>query len=104
MKLEFWGSSDDLVEVEGDFREEYGAWGGGDVGHKASFAIVGEYGQARVHAIYDGCWSFALGQVDEDIEIPGYWTYAIGQKHGYSSFLAIDTGSEKVGVVREEKA
>jgi len=27
----------------------------------------------RVHAIYDGCWSFAAGQLEEGRAIPDGW-------------------------------
>ena len=92
----FYGSSDDLIEIEGVM--------GGD-----EFNIIkdGPYiatfnlgGKMRVHALYDGCWSFAIGQVDEDISLPD-WPFRITQhERGYSTQLEIDVPDD-VKVFRE---
>lgn len=64
---------------------------------QASFVLGGAM---RIRALYDGCWSFAVGQVDEDIPLPG-WPVAVEQyESGYSTLLRIQT-PEKVAIVQE---
>jgi hypothetical protein len=59
----FYGSSDDLIEVDGvKGGDEFNAYTPGDNCYAGSFNLGGKM---RIHAIYDGCWSFAVGQVDE---------------------------------------
>jgi hypothetical protein len=65
----FWGSSDDLIEVEGvkggdEFLSE---------SNSSNELIAGVFnlgGLVRIYAIYDACWSFAVSKVDEDIPLP----------------------------------
>lgn len=72
----FDGASDDLIHVSGQLNypecDEID-YAGGDP-YKGSFVLkAGEHGgRMRVHAIYDGCWTFAPGLVDEDDEWPGW--------------------------------
>lgn len=100
--VKFYGASDDLVEVEGiPGADEF--WCDTTC---APFAyatfVVG--GKVRVRAIYDGCWSFAVGQVDEDLELPA-WPIRITQHAdpSYSVLLEIDVPDD-TSVMRVECA
>lgn len=82
----FYGASDDLIEVEGiKGADEFnivadGPW----------IATFGIGGKLVVHALYDGCWSFAVGQEDESIPLPD-WPIRIKQhEKAYSVRLEID--------------
>ena len=94
----FWGSSDDLIEIEG-------VKGGDEFNGltKDEELIAGTFnlgGKIRVRALYDGCWSFAVGQVDEDIPLPD-WPIRIEQhEKGYSTALIIECPDD-VKVFRE---
>jgi hypothetical protein len=86
--LKMYGASDDLIECEGVHGTE-------------EFNVCAETGQAhatfllgnalRIHAIYDGCWCFAVGLIDEDIPLPD-WPIRIlnSTKCSYSVALEID--------------
>jgi hypothetical protein len=92
----FYGSSDDLIEVEGvKGGDEFGAYSGAGILH----GMFNVGGKMRVYAIYDGCWMFAVGQVAEDIALPD-WPVRIKQQHEYSTRLEIDVPDD-VMVFRE---
>ena len=105
--LTIYGASDDLIEMEGvPGADEFGAWGNGEGGIRGSFVLGG---QMRILAIYGkrGCWSFALGQVDEGIPFPD-WPIRIKQnlirgEVGYSTQVEIDV-PDGVGIVREDRS
>jgi hypothetical protein len=66
-----YGCSDDLVEAEGikgcdEFNviEDDGLV-------KASFKIVYKKSALRIRVLYDGCWSFSVGQID-DLDFPDW--------------------------------
>lgn len=85
----FYGASDDLVEVEGVLGgDEFGVYQSGNGRYHGSFLLGGEM---RVHAIYDGTWSFAVGQVDEAVPLPD-WPVRLKWPggRGYSTRLEID--------------
>jgi hypothetical protein len=85
--LQMFGASDDLIEVSGiKGADEFNIVKDGP--YITSFNISGKI---RIHAIYDGCWSFAPGQVDEDIPLPN-WPIRIKQSEekDYSTLLEID--------------
>lgn len=93
MRATFYGSSDDLVETTlGDRAEEF------YVNEQQCYAgcidLVGATGVTllKVHAIYDGCWTFAPGLEDEDAGWPEGVTFALGlaSDNGYSAHLTID--------------
>lgn len=97
----FYGHSDDLIEVEGvKGADEFGAYQSGDSRYHGSFNLGGHM---RIHAIYDGCWSFAVAQVDEDIPLPD-WPVRVMQSTDtpYSTRLEIDV-PDNVKVFREKK-
>ncbi len=90
IEITIYGASDDLIEVAGcKGADEFNAYGnalamwGGDL-------IAPDGTQLRVYAIYDGCWHFSVGQVDEDVRLPS-WPVAIEQEErGYSTRLRIE--------------
>lgn len=70
--IKFHGESDDIVIIEctrgpgqPDTKEQIGCYASGP--YRARF-LIGK--NLLIHAIYDGCWSFAAGKVEEDIEFP----------------------------------
>lgn len=82
------GSSDDLVNISGvKGGDEFGCYTS-DGRYHGSFNLGG---QMRIHAIYDGTWSFAIGQVDEEIPLPD-WPIRIKWPGscGYSTRVEID--------------
>lgn len=94
--ITIYGSSDDLVEVDGCDEGPVGEfccdrWQG-------DLAAPGGAEQMRVHCWLDddGCWQVGVGQVDEDYSLPG-WPITITQapamnpqNAGYSALLTID--------------
>ena len=62
--------------------------------------VVG--GLMRVRALYDGCWSFAVGQIDEDFPLPD-WPIRIRQSDRvvYSVLLEVDLPDDRAVVTRE---
>lgn len=98
LRMKMYGASDDLIEVEGiPGSDEFEADGGNDL-LMGSF-VVG--GVIRVRAIYDGCWSFSVGQVDEDVPLPE-WPISLGQhpECDYSALLEIEV-PDHTTIVRE---
>lgn len=88
-ELRFSGGSDDLVELEGLIREEYGAY----EAEPAIFEVGSRAGrQLLVYAHYgkeSPCWYFAVGMIDEDVRLPE-WPIKIENGHGYSTSLVIE--------------
>jgi hypothetical protein len=90
----FYGASDDLVEVAGcegedefciaNVKDDQVCWHG-------DLVAPGGREQMCVSAIYDGCWSFAVGQTMEDVPFPD-WGNGFGQSPdvAYSVELRID--------------
>lgn len=104
MRIKFYGHSDDCVEIEivgpsGLKRDEWyaGPKGGEVAGEPIRVATIGGVRGVIVRAIYDGCWSWAVGKTDEDRALPP-WTFTIADEHGYSVALTIDTGDDIVTV------
>lgn len=88
--MKIYGASDDLIEVE-DIKgaDEFGAYGSEPI--RDEFIVAGSGGQLRLIAIYDGCWSFAIAPVDEDVPIPNWPVRVSLGERGYSTLLEIDT-------------
>jgi len=96
--LTFSGHSDDNVcirttqhlpgKVVGN-SNEYGCFKAGAGIVMATFVIEKAM---QVICLYDGCWSFAVGQVDEDIPLPE-WPVRLKGSKGYTSFLEITVPS-----------
>jgi hypothetical protein len=94
----FYGSSDDLIEIGGvKGADEFNIIEDGP--YIATFNLGGKM---RIHCLYDGCWSFAVGQVDEEIPLPD-WPVRVKQsgENGYSTQLEIDVPDD-VKVFQEE--
>ncbi len=99
MRIEIYGGSDDLIEirVDGKNKDEFNV--NPHDNNYAGMLLITTIGGAqgvRVHAIYDGCWSFAIGLLDEDRSLPNYWTFGLQQEHGYSMKLIVDTKDDLV--------
>jgi hypothetical protein len=86
-KAIFTGSSDDNVYVEGIRGGDEFSCYRQDEGYVHARFTIG--GKMRIYAIYDGCWSFAVGQVDESIPLPDWPVRHKGSK-GYTSILEIE--------------
>lgn len=100
MKIGIYGASDDgvVLEIDGKTVEEYDTYEPGPVMWRADLrAPDGDI--MRVHALYDGCWSIAIGQAEEDTPLPD-WDIQILQKSGYSTMAQIEApaGTELVNV------
>jgi hypothetical protein len=84
----FYGSSDDLFEIEGAIREEINCCDG-----RASVQIRSAITEARIRIIGEyidpGTWSMGVSLVDEGDTLPA-WPIRLFQKHPYSVALEID--------------
>jgi hypothetical protein len=91
VKIRIYGASDDLIEVEGcEGADEFNSYQPGPVMWSGNLrAPDGE--QMRAHVVFDGCWSIALGQVDEADPLPE-WPISIRQHTNthYSTMVEID--------------
>lgn len=98
--VSFSGHSDDIVLVtDHKGADEHGCYQSDDKETVHASFVVG--GRIRVRALYDGCWSFAVGQLSEGINFPE-WPIRITQKHPYSVQLEVDVPDECSVVVKEE--
>jgi hypothetical protein len=87
--IRIYGSSDDLVEIEGGGHDdEIGAYDKprcieitNAEGH--GVRVVAEYAPGSV-----GVWRMAVEQIDEDVPIP--WPIRVVTEHGYSVAVVID--------------
>lgn len=63
-RVVIYGSSDDLIEVEGDAPgcDEYSA-------EDATFVLSGPLGSARVRMVYEGVWAITIAQLAEDVPL-----------------------------------
>lgn len=86
--LTFYGSSDDLIEIEGAVREEFCVYGDAEV------IVFGPSGSLRVLASYggggDGTWAFGVGQIEEGHPIPWPVRIETSERNAYSVALVID--------------
>ena len=108
MRIEIYGGSDDLVEVETWTTSEGPGKGvefcvpspGDDAILMGMLRISTPDGLAvRVHALYDdrGCWSFAVAQQDDEIPMPA-WRIEIFPGTTYSTKLQITTDDDSVSI------
>lgn len=87
IKIEAYGASDDLVEIEGcegadEFNHYKGVWRGD--------LVAPDDASVRLHIFYDGCWHVAVGQVDEDHDFPN-WPISFRQEAaGYSTVATVE--------------
>lgn len=91
MKIRIYGASDDLIEVEGcEGADEFNSYEDGPVMWRGDLrAPDGE--AVRAHAVFDGCWSIALGQRDEYDPFPT-WPITVARHPNmtYSTMVEID--------------
>lgn len=87
--ITIYGASDDLIEVEGcEGADEFNSYEHGPVMWRGD--LIAPDGDAlRVHALYGGCWSVAVGQVDEDRPLPD-WDIDVFQEGRYSTGVKVD--------------
>jgi hypothetical protein len=104
VEVVFYGASDDNIEIEGPIEgaDEYGAWMSRDhrgCGVVGIFLLEGYGGACHINAIYDGCWSFAVGQTEENTPLPP-WPVSLSAE-GYTTKLTltvpVGTSVSKVG-------
>lgn len=96
--MTMYGASDDLIEIGGvPGADEFYAEGLGDDLVQGSF-ILG--GRMRIRVLYDGCWSFAISQLDEGFPIPEWPIRITNHERGYSILLEIDVPDD-VAIFRE---
>lgn len=92
MSVTIYGASDDLIEIAGcKGADEFNAsMKDNDNPLMAEFVLSGEGGQIRIVALYDGCWSFAIAPVDEEVPIPAWPIKMSLHERGYSTLVEID--------------
>jgi hypothetical protein len=93
--IRFYGASDDLIEVEGcPGADEFNSYEKRYMWHGDLIAPGGRESM-RIHAIYDGCWAFAIGQTGESVPLPD-WPVHFTQSYrgdgtpGYSAVLDVE--------------
>lgn len=112
VRYKFMGYGDDLIHVqriefsytgEGTLEiEEYNPKNSCGKYEIATFLVEGDWGDCKVHAIYDGTWSFAISLFEEDDELPtGISNNGIYKEHGYSTCLSFDA-ADNTRVMLEE--
>lgn len=87
MGLTIYGSSDDLVELEGEVREEINADHaeiriGTDL---CGLVVTADYAPRKAGG---AVWRLAVEQVDEDVPLP--WPVRVEPRHAYSPQVVID--------------
>jgi hypothetical protein len=91
MKIRIYGGSDDLIEVEGcEGADEFNSYETGVLMWRGDLRAPN--GEAmRAYALFDGCWSIALGQAYEADPFPE-WPVFIRQQPNtdYSTMAEID--------------
>jgi len=99
----FYGAGNDLVEVrgieigdgpdKGKMSGEYNCYSNdpSDLVSGIFVIKVDDVDILNIYALYDGCWSFAVFQLDEDVPLPD-WTITIKQSSecSYSTELRIE--------------
>lgn len=101
MRIEFYGASDDLIEirVNGKDYEEVSGYISGDksvYSRELRVTTIGGSQGIKVHMLYDGCWTAAAGLLEEDRSLPAGWKITTEQEHAYSTKLVINTGDDQV--------
>lgn len=100
MNLKIYGASDDLVEVEGDLRDEFYAKNiGKNIEGRTitlSRIVGGTVEGLDIHVRYErgGVWSVAVSQLDEGIGLPD-WGYKITNED-YTAVLELSRVPEDV--------
>jgi hypothetical protein len=92
VKIRIYGASDDCIEVEGcEGADEFNSYEKGPVMWRGDLVAPNGRAAMRVYALYDGCWSFAFGQISEDQPFAP-WPVYIGQREdtAYSVEAQVD--------------
>lgn len=77
--IKIYGAGDDLIAVGGcKGANEFSSYADGRLMWRGDL-IAPNNGQMRIYGIYDGCWHFSIGQVDEDVPLPS-WPVQISQQ------------------------
>lgn len=103
MNLEIYGASDDLIEIDGDIREEFYAKSYGKNLEGNSFALTRWEGDQiegmEVHVRYEatGCWSVGISQLEEDKPLPDWGASLSGD--GYTAKLILSNVPDDVKLV-----
>jgi hypothetical protein len=86
----FSGGSDDLIEidVDGD-ADEINVYGRGPIMWTADITDPDTGHSLRVQAVLAECWSFALGQTDEDHPFPA-WPVRFSQEPSCSYSVRVE--------------
>ena len=87
----FRGHSDDLIYVTGIKGADEFSLSPISESDKVDVSqpfVIG--GKMKIYAIYDTCWHFSIGPVDQDIPIPDWPVRHRLHKQGYSVQLEID--------------
>ena len=94
-----YGASDDLIEFEGDFRDELNK-------EEDSFEIAG----LEIAIQYEGTWAIMVCQIDEDIDVTAenlklsVQPRMTGDGNGYSMRLDMDVPDEEMAAFEERVA
>ncbi len=95
--FQIYGGSDDLIETSGiSGCDEFNVIRDGP--YMGSVRIDSEDASVRVHCLYDGCWSFAVGQVTDDEPFP-VWPITVDRGGGvpeYSMRVTIEVPDDAV--------
>lgn len=83
--IRIYGHSDDVVCIDGDVRDELGAYD-----RERTITVGGEGEGLEVTAVYSdsGTWQFSLRQLDEDVPMP--WGVRIVPEHAYSLAVIVE--------------
>lgn len=105
MLVEFYGHSDDCIEIDVDGKsyDEISGYISNDKSiHSKTLLVttIGGSSGVKVHVLYDGTWSFAVSQLDDGRSLPE-WTFTVRQEHEYSTRLSINSGPEPLLITRE---
>lgn len=109
MKIQVYGSSDDLVEIEGcEGGDEFNNSSDSVVKLSGSFIAPNNTGM-RLIVMYDqgteeasGCWMSAIGLLEEDADLPKWKIKTEAATNGYSTLLTLDA-PEGTRFVSDEK-
>lgn len=88
--IKIYGASNDLINVEGcKGADQFSSYADGRLMWRGDL-VAPNNGQMRIYGIYDGCWHFSIGQVDEDVPLPS-WPVLISQhERGRSTLVEIN--------------
>lgn len=91
MALRIYGASDDLVEVEGHFREEYQSFD-----KPTTLRLSSDDGEMLVTMALGrrGCWDATISMPDEDAPTPWPIRVEFGTDVRYSVTVVVDCGDD----------